>query len=478
MVIILNDSPYEDAQARSIGAYRISSALQAHQIPVEVIDFLSHWKIKTLLAYLEQIATIEWVGFSSRFTMNISDDHGIITELSANDEQELLTYLKSRNIPVVVGGATADKFRPYLVGIMDYCVTGYADTGVIALHNHIVSNQPLLYSDYKGIKVVDCDNNYRDIDLTDIKTFYQFSDFIQPMEKFPLEIGRGCIFKCAFCNFSHIGKKKGTYIRDKESIKAEIVDRYSKYKSTHFYFLDDTFNDSLEKMQMIGDIRKETNIPFEFWAYCRLDVLMAQQPMQDLLADLGWRSLTFGIETFDHSSGRAVGKGADPNKLKTFLQALSTRFPNLDFFINIIAGLPHDSAETLRDTVKWFEENPNVACNVHIIPLEIYNANDAEGRTVTSRISKAPESFGYEIVPLVPTAQVPDMVVRWKTKTLDTASANQLAHELEPALNRNRKKRTWVSYKEHNGKRYRTAALVSVENYIQAKLQYRNITGH
>ena len=28
-----------------------------------------------------------------------------------------------------------------------------------------------------------------------------------------LETARGCIFKCAFCNFGLIGKEKGTYER-------------------------------------------------------------------------------------------------------------------------------------------------------------------------------------------------------------------------------------------------------------------------
>jgi hypothetical protein len=473
MVLIFNDSPHPNGQVRSIGAYRISTALQQAGIEVEVIDFISRWNLKDLLSYLDKITNISWVGFSSRFTMDITPNKGIMTALSANDELELLQYLKRRNISIVVGGATADKFRPYLVNQVDYCITGYADVGVLAMHHHIVSGQELTYSDYKGIKVVNCDVDYKDIDLTNIATYYQYSDFVQQYERFPLEIGRGCIFKCAFCNFAHIGKKKGTYIRDKESIKAEIIDRYNKYKSTHFYFLDDTFNDSLEKMQMIAEIRQETQIPFEFWAYCRLDVLMAQAEMQNLLPELGWKSLTFGIETFNYTSGKAVGKGANPDKLKNFLLDLTQRFPDLDFSINIIAGLPADTRETLYDTANWFLENPSVAGNVHVIPLEIYNPNDSEGRKVTSRISQTPEQFGYEVSP-INNVGVPLMTMLWKTKTLDTAQSEQIAKELEPTLNKNRR-RKWVSYKTVGTKKIRAAADVLVNGYIESKLKYRGL---
>lgn len=40
-------------------------------------------------------------------------------------------------------------------------------------------------------------------------------------ETLPIEVSRGCIFKCKFCRYAMIGKKKGTYIRDMELIKED-----------------------------------------------------------------------------------------------------------------------------------------------------------------------------------------------------------------------------------------------------------------
>ncbi len=475
MVIILNDSPISGGIARSLGAYRLASALRENNIEVEVIDFLSHWKMEDLFSYLDSFSKIEWAGISTKFEIDVtSKTIGIISKLSIEDETSLIAYFKSRNIPVAVGGPSADILRPYMVGMADYCVIGYAEIGSVAMHKHITENGPLIYQDYKGIKVINCDLDYKDIDLTNIRTFYHETDFVQAMERLPLEIGRGCMFHCAFCNFAHIGKKPGTYIRDKESLKAEIIDRYTKFKTTHFFFLDDTFNDSVDKMKMIAEIRKETEIPFEFWAYCRLDVLAAQPEMQDLIPEIGWRSLTFGIETFNRDSGKAVGKGADPEKLKNFMVELNRRYPDVEFTINIIAGLPSDTKESLRDTAEWFENNADIASNVHIIPLQVYNGKDSENRKITSKLSLTPEKYGYEVTQFGPVNGAPSILVNWRTKNLTMKSSIDLAKELEPLVNKNRK-RKWLSVKKENGLIKRTATDTDPQRYIRKKLNFRNI---
>jgi len=413
MVIIFNDSP--QVPNRSIGAYRIASALRAHGVRVEVIDFFHHWEKvipkTTLIKYINKIklTPIDWVGFSSKFTLpgqklresqagaaKSSLNTGVLTMASQEFEMRIIQHIKSKNIPIVVGGPSVDLAKHYYTSEnIDIVCEGYADSAVIAIHEHIVNNQPLTYTNLNGMKFVNADKDYSNIDLGDIPVSYTNRDFIENEEVFPIEISRGCMFHCHFCSFAHLGKRPGTYIRPKESIKAEIIDRYEKYGSTKFVFVDDTFNDSVDKMKLIKEIRDETRIPFEFWSYARLDLLRAKPEMVDLIDQIGWTSFTFGVETFNKASGSAVGKGADPEKLKEFLIYLRERFPTHTFFINIILGLPEDTLESIQETVDWFKSHPTVPTSVRIRELDIH---DKRYKGNNSKIALNPENYGYEVV--------------------------------------------------------------------------------
>jgi len=447
MIIIFNDSP--QYPNRSIGAYRIATVLRRQGLEVEVIDYLHKWELShingvptpnRLFEYLDQIPNVEWWGFSGKFLSAFSSHsknqfpglkqekklEGHFTKCSMEYENKLIEYIRNRGGAIVVGGPATDVLKIYLDEAnieqeykkiklplhkkMDILCEGYADVGVIAINDHIMSNGDLKYSEVNGVKVIDCDKDYNNIDLATLDTEYDYSDFISREEVFPIEIGRGCIFHCAFCSFGHLGKKPGSYIRPKESIKKDIVDRYEKYGTTRFLFVDDTFNDSVEKMKIIKEIRDETGIPFEFWSYCRLDLLRAKPEMVDLIDQIGWTSFTFGVETFNRASGKDVKKGADPEKLKEFLINLRERFPKNKFHINFIVGLPSDTQEEVIESVQWFIDNLGVATNLTIRELNIHNARY---KRTASLIAQNPEAYGYT----VSKSNSNPSLVDWVTKT-------------------------------------------------------------
>jgi predicted RNase H-like nuclease len=406
MIILFNESPHYPN--RSVGVYRIATVLRRHGVEVEVIDFMSAWEKNgenSLFELLDTFENVEWWGFSGKFPLS----DGSKTKIPGNSaeilgayylftskefEERLIDYIRSRNGTIVVGGPNAYPLRKVLPEkFADILCDGYADNGVIAIHDHIVDAAELKYTDEYGFKVVDCNKDYGDIDLNNIDVEYSETDFLEEDDIFPIEITRGCIFQCAFCTHTHTGKKAGTYIRSKESIKKDIVDRYTKYKTTQFMFVDDTFNDSIEKMEMIAEIRQETGIPFEFWSYGRLDLLRSQPRMVDLIGETGWSSITFGVETFNRSSGKAIGKGADPEKLKEFLLHLRERYPDLLIRVNIIIGLPDDTEESANETVQWFLDNPKVCSKISVKQLAIFAK---EGRRIVGKIGENLDKYGYK----------------------------------------------------------------------------------
>jgi hypothetical protein len=423
-------------------------------LEVEVIDYLCRWETATtkgepdpdlLFRYLDKIPNVEWWGFSGKFKpafqklklnqapgqSNFAEVEGHYTLCSMAFENRLVDYIRDRGGKIVVGGPTTDVLKIYCDDQkIDILCEGYADEGVKAIHAHIINNTELKYTLVNNMKVVDCDVDYKDIDLSAVDTDYHESDFLAQGEVFPVEIARGCIFHCAFCSFGHLGKKPGTYIRPKESIKKDIVDRYERYGSTKFLFVDDTFNDSIEKMQLIKEIRQETGIPFEFWSYARLDLLRAKPEMVDMIGDLGWTSFTFGVETFNKDSGKAVGKGANPQKLQEFLINLRERYPDAKFQVNIIIGLPSDTEEDALATTQWFIDNPQVASNVRIRELNIHNAVNKRN---VSLIAQQPEEYGYTTTGVDPKNPT---IIRWVTKTgMNIDQAAEVASKMQSLYN-------------------------------------------
>ena len=401
MVLILCDSP--SFPIRALGPYRIAHALRQQGVSVEVVDYISRWPWEELLDYISGLGPLAWVGFSSRFGYDSREGNppkGWITELSRSREQELFEWFGSRGVTRVVGGPSSDIQRPRLVGSVEWIVKGYADTAVIALDRHIRdSQQPVSYTEWQELKVIDADRDYGDWDLANIETEFVATDWVLQGEIFPVEIARGCKFKCSFCNFNYTGKAPGTYIRPMASIARDILHRWNNYGGRNFFFVDDTFNDSTEKMQALADLRRDLATPWEFWAYCRLDLLRAQTAQQDLVEPLGWRSMTWGVETFNRASGSAVGKGADPIRLKQFIETARARWPDNQFMTHIIVGLPHDTEQTIKDTADWFIENSHLLDSVKFMALMIYNNNDPLGRTHPQPMANDPKAWGYDTTP-------------------------------------------------------------------------------
>ena len=81
-------------------------------------------------------------------------------------------------------------------------------------------------------------------------------------------------------------------------------------------FMDETTNDSMEKVEYLHDVI--SNLPFKIrWGgYARVDLYYSNPEMAAIMQETGLMSHFFGIETFNKKSGEAIGKGMHPDKVK------------------------------------------------------------------------------------------------------------------------------------------------------------------
>lgn len=426
--------------SRTNGAHRIAGLLRQKGVSVEVLDFFNSWSIDELNTVLKAYP-VDFIGLSLGL--------GQLDDSKVNDFIFLAKKLYG-NIKVIAGGNQVLynklhhidlNFKGFADGAVDD-ILDYLKTGVYP--KDLVN---LLGVD-KSKAVIDCNHYYNSFDLTNLRTEYTDNDFLSPNENFTLETGRGCIFKCKFCNFPLIGKKKNDYIRTKEDIKTEIVHNYNKWGITRYSITDDTFNDNELKVDILYEISQEIDFDLSFMCYARVDLLHARPGSLDKMIKFGVKGMQFGIESMTPETSKLIGKGFTGDKLKSYLKEIKDQYPDLHLTGSFIVGLPNESIQQVEDNIHFAIDN-NL---LDAVPVFGLNIPKETGGVDISIFSKEWHNYGYqelskdEIVSLLSDDKYKSFVstdfdeisnhsVLWKTATINVLdaeiAAQKIRHEIQ-----------------------------------------------
>ena len=218
--------------------------------------------------------------------------------------------------------------------------------------------------------IIKTENNFS---ISDIATRFLSNDYLNKKEILPIEISRGCRFKCTYCSYPLIGQKNmDDYLKFQEVLKEELLDNYNKWGVTQYYIVDDTFNDSREKLTVIRDMI--VTLPFQptFWCYARLDLIAIWPDTLDLLYQIGIRSMFFGIETLNRRTGLIIGKGYEKDKLIATVKTIKQRYPDIILYGSFIIGAPYESVESVKETQRLLCSGEFPLDNWKFNPLQIW----------------------------------------------------------------------------------------------------------
>jgi radical SAM superfamily enzyme YgiQ (UPF0313 family) len=131
-----------------------------------------------------------------------------------------------------------------------------------------------------------------------------------------------------------------------------------------------------------------------------------------LLYESGMRSVFFGIESLNHESGKSIGKGMDPERLKDGLYEIKALpgWKDIVTSSGFIIGLPFDTEETIQATFDWLLRPDCPLDSFSPAPLSI---------TPFSAIGKNMEKYGYKW----------DENGEWYSKWMTEARAKELEME-------------------------------------------------
>lgn len=417
------------APMRPVGAFQIASVLRSQGYTVQVIDNWPHIArrgpdvVKKLLGHFTTKDTL-WIGFSStwfrkfdgikRNTVNNLKEQASVVYTSQEtlidntylfDDSELADikkYIldKSPNCKFVLGGGRAPLGRldTRRGNFIDCWIEGYADSTAVEFTKFLEGKNPFLpyVKNFDGSISITHDHKASRFDYNNNKFSWHENDLVREGEALPMEIARGCIFNCSFCAYPLNGRKKLDYLKDPAILLDQFEENYARFKTTHYWLLDDTFNDSPEKLQILYDqVFSKLSFKINFNAFMRLDLMAAHPHTIDLVAASGAGGLSFGIESLNYESLKSIGKGIRREKIIETLQSIKEKMPEGSMIDSqFMIGLPYETRATAK---AWITEVTSPEFPLDNAKIHLLGMNPFKGinNVWTSDFEKYPEKYGY-----------------------------------------------------------------------------------
>ena len=407
--VILIGGISHDRSGRAIGPFRLRTAFESAGYSLKVIDYgwaLNQDQMINLLSTLITEKT-KIFGISAAW-------YDFPSNKWAQDDSFFKRFRKLfPNITIVVGG-TKTTSSSLLYNQCDWFVSGFSDIAFIKLTDYLYGKtSDLIYTtDAHGnpgeTKIVSADKDYQIINVDEIETVFKEEDVFLSHQPLPIEISRGCIFKCAFCTHPFLGKKSYDYIRTAESIARELKRNYELFGTYRYMISDDTFNDSYEKLDIVKraiEIAKLSK--FEFVSYIRPELIITKPNMLSMLIDLGIKGGFIGLESMRKESRQIVGKGIAVERVLEIAQTLNEN--GVKMHASLIAGLPGDTEEEIYKWNDYLIDNKD-----HLFRSWSFNAlgmhRTAKGDVPYSLFEKNPKAYGYTTIELANNIQSLDWV--------------------------------------------------------------------
>lgn len=358
---------------RAISCYQLKHWLSTFGFKSQVIDFCQILTADEIFNLIEHFISKETfaIGVSTTFWPT---DKNIPPNIKNSVQRIRGRY---PHLKIISGGAR----KPWNPEFFDKHFIGESENQLVEWCQSQVNKSSLLN---------------RKFNIVNLSHRFDESDAILENESLPIELGRGCIFKCKFCSHHNLGKPKFTYQRDFNLILDEIKYNHEKFGTTRYMFLDDTVNEDLDKIENLSTIKEQTSIDIEWTGYLRADLIWSKPQSAELLLKSGLKSCFFGIETFHPLAGKSIDKGWGSKHGKEYIPKLYKDVwgNQINIHVNLIAGLPYETTDSLNESLDWCKSQ-DIGCH-RFVPLTLYVEKNDD--FASSEFTKNYQEYGYKNV--------------------------------------------------------------------------------
>ncbi len=429
---------------RNIAGFRLRTSLRNHGYELLVVDTAPLMKAEEILSLLDKAVTAETlvIGFSTvwldSFNWEVWDDPiSWITHDFFNSIKQ-----KFPNVKIVAGGTGDVHVRGarMICHHSSWIFNGFSDDSFYRLLD-LLSGKPdhgLKYREEDGKCIVDSNVTHQIPNPDYVETFFDKEDKFYSHQPMPLEVSRGCIFRCIFCSHPFQGAKDAdSYIRTPENLANELRRNYEMFGTTRYSLMDDTFNDSMEKLDRLHRAIDLAKLPsFEFMSYIRAELLVTKPEMIPKLKELGCRAGYVGLESMKNSTRKIIRKGTDIERVIDALYKLR-ECADTRIQASFIVGLPGETIDDLIKTYRFVTSTKyKLFHNWEFQALGIFYDKNLRG---SSEIDNNPEKFGYTV-----TNKNPESWADWKNNIMDKKFAIDFASELNKKSRLDQKVGGWL----------------------------------
>lgn len=355
---------------RNGGAHRITSFLRQNGLDVEVVDFAPSWTVREFQELIRSRMTpsFKFVGLGALFRMN--------TEIL----YLCFSWLKKTYPDVTIITGSTQFHNIHLIPA-DYMVTGYGEHAMLEILKGTAKwTEEVINKEGDTRRTVDAVKHYPAFPMRNLSVDYEKRDFMQPFEHTTIETSRGCRFKCAFCTYPVLGVKDD-HTRDAQDFHDNLVRNYDNWGLYRYSIADETFNDYTNKIIKYADEVEKFSFKPLFGGYIRADLLHTRPEDIEHLSRMNFSSQFYGIESFHRPSAKSIGKGMEPAKIQqAILGSKAYCLEHNGYYrgtISLIAGLQHETEETMSETLNWCKEHwktNNIMIHPLVIPSTLANS--------------------------------------------------------------------------------------------------------
>lgn len=271
----------------------------------------------------------------------------LLTSLvDADAERHFLTAMRRRGVRTVAFGIAATASRRFSSSDADLILAGEPEGASDEAWREIIEGRPPGVLDVGSVRDLDT------LPFPDWSPFpierYRYALLSQRGPTLPIQSARGCPYACSYCPWRVTARFRE---RDPDRVAREARRDRDLYGAASLSFRDPLFNLSEERVRALA--RALAPLGLKWSAEMRADRLDPELIRE--LGRAGLRSLEIGVESVDRAL-LAREKRKPPTHAQIEEVVRTAQSAGVRVICNYVLGLPGDTRETIRETVRWAKE--------------------------------------------------------------------------------------------------------------------------
>ncbi len=178
---------------------------------------------------------------------------------------------------------------------------------------------------------------------------FEMDPQIKYRKSVPLEVGRGCPYRCTFCSTNNFFGRSSRF-KSTNVILGQMKELYERYDVTSFSLVHDMFTIDRKRVVEFAEALLESGSVYQWSCSARTD--RVDDELLALMAKAGCVGIFFGVESGSSRLQRVIDKGLDLGTAREAIRSATAH--GMKTAVGLITGFPEEERGDLRDTIHFF----------------------------------------------------------------------------------------------------------------------------